>query len=98
MIGSRWRSLAVLSGLCLVVAACAGPVGTNRTDPKVVLRDLARSATSTGEPTWQTRNVLLEQGLFVEFDEKPEEVLAALHKTMVATGGDPPSWPSCTGR
>ena len=89
MIASRWRPLAVLGALCLVLAACAGPVGTNRTDPKVVLRDLARSATSTGEPTWQTRNVLLEQGLFVEFDERPEDVLAALHKTMVATGGDP---------
>jgi pimeloyl-ACP methyl ester carboxylesterase len=89
MIVSRWRPLAVLGALCLVVAACAGPVGTNRTDPKVVLRDLARSATSTGEPTWQTRNVLLEQGILAEFDERPEEALAALHKTMVATGGDP---------
>ena len=84
-----WRPLAVLGALCLVLAACAGPVGTNRTDPKIVLRDLARSATSTGEPTWQTRNVLLEQGLFEEFEERPEEVLAGLHKTMIATGGDP---------
>jgi pimeloyl-ACP methyl ester carboxylesterase len=64
-------------------------VGTIRTDPKVVLRDLARSATTTGEPSWQTRNVLLEQGLLAEFEERPEEVLAGLHKTMVATGGDP---------
>jgi len=86
---SGWRPLAVLGVLCLVLAACAGPVGTHRADPKVVLRDLARSATTTGEPSWQTRNVLLEQGLLVEFEERPEEVLAALHKTMVATGGDP---------
>lgn len=85
----RSARYAALLMLGVALAACAGPVGTNRTDPKVVLRDLARSATSTGEPTWQTRNVLLEQGLFVEFDEKPEEVLAALHKTMVSTGGDP---------
>jgi hypothetical protein len=84
-----WRPLAVLGALCLVLAACAGPVGTHRADPKVVLRDLARSATTTGEPSWQTRNVLLEQGLLVEFEERPEEVLAGLHKTMVATGGDP---------
>ena len=84
-----WRRLVALAGLGLVMAACAGPVGTNRTDPKVVLRELGRSATTTGEPTWQTRNVLLEQGLFEAFDEKPEEVLAALHKTMVGTGGDP---------
>lgn len=86
---SRRRALAILGALCLVLAACAGPVGTNRTDPKVVLRDLARSATTTGEPSWQTRNVLLEQGLIEEFEERPEEVLADLHKTMVTTGGDP---------
>jgi pimeloyl-ACP methyl ester carboxylesterase len=89
MTAPRWRPLAVLGALCLVLAACAGPVGTNRTDPKVVLRDLARSATTTGEPSWQTRNVLLEQGLLAEFEERPEEVLAGLHKTMIATGGDP---------
>jgi pimeloyl-ACP methyl ester carboxylesterase len=84
-----WRPLAVLGALCLVLAACAGPVGTNRADPKVVLRDLARSATTTGEPSWPTRNVLLEQGRLAEFEERPEEALAGLHKTMVATGGDP---------
>jgi pimeloyl-ACP methyl ester carboxylesterase len=89
MTAPRWRPFAVLGVLCLVLAACAGPVGTNRADPKVVLRDLARSATTTGESSWPTRNVLLEQGLLAEFEERPEEALAALHKTMVATGGDP---------
>ena len=83
------RKLAWVGVLGLVLTACAGPVGTNQADPKAVLRDLARSATTTGEPTWQTRNVLLEQGLLVEFEENPEEVLAALHKTMATTGGDP---------
>ena len=89
MTAPGWRPLAVLGALCLVLAACAGPVGTHRADPKVVLRDLARSATTTGEPSWPTRNVLLEQGLLDEFTERPEEVLAGLHKTMVASGGDP---------
>ena len=89
MTAPGWRPLAVLGALCLALAACAGPVGTNRADPKVVLRDLARSATTTGEPSWQTRNVLLEQGRLEEFEERPAEVLAELHKTMVATGGDP---------
>jgi pimeloyl-ACP methyl ester carboxylesterase len=89
MTAPGWRPFAALGALCLVLAACAGPVGTNRADPKVVLRDLARSATTTGEPSWQTRNVLLEQGRLEEFEERPAEVLAELHKTMVATGGDP---------
>ena len=83
---ARYAAIVMLG---VALAACAGPVGTNRTDPKIVLHDLARSATTTGEPSWQTRNVLLEQGLFEEFGEHPAEVLGALHKTMVATGGDP---------
>jgi pimeloyl-ACP methyl ester carboxylesterase len=83
------RCLALLAGVGLALAACASPVGTTRADPKVVLRELGRSATTTGEPTWQTRNVLFEQGMFGEFQERPEDVLAALHKAMVAAGGDP---------
>ena len=83
----RW--LTALMAVGLLLAACASPVGTNRTDPKVVLRELGQSATTTGEPTWQTRNVLFEQGMFAEFEERPEDVLAALHKVMIASGGDP---------
>ena len=82
----RW--LTALMAVGLLLAACASPVGTNRTDPKVVLRELGQSATTTGEPTWQTRNVLFEQGMFAEFEERPEDVLAALHKVMIASGGD----------
>jgi hypothetical protein len=85
---SRRSRLAVLGVLCLTLAACAGPVGTTRADPTVVLRDLARSATTTREPSWPTRNVLFEYGLFGEFAERPEAVIAELHKAMkVAPGG-----------
>ncbi|HYS17120.1 MAG TPA: hypothetical protein VET45_09380 [Candidatus Binatia bacterium] len=81
--------LALLGALCLTLAACAGPVGTVRSDPKVVLHDLSRSATTTGEPSLRTRNVLFEHGLFDAFDERPEAVIAELHRAMVATQGDP---------
>lgn len=85
---SRRSRLAVLGVLCRTLAACAGPVGTTRADPTVVLRDLARNATTTGEPSWPTRNVLFEHGLFGEFSERPEAVIAELHKAMkVAPGG-----------
>ena len=78
----------MLGGLGLILAACAGPVGTTRAEPTEVLRDLARSATTTGEPSWPTRNVLFEHGLFGEFGERPEAVIAELHKAMkVAPGG-----------
>ena len=56
----RW----LLVGLGLTLAACAGPVQATRVDPKVVHGDLARSAITTGEPSWPTRNVLFELGLF----------------------------------
>ena len=83
------RRVALLGVVCLALAACAGPVGTTRVDPKVVHADLARSATTTGEPSWSTRNVLLEQGLLAAFDERPEAVIGELHRAMVAAGGDP---------
>jgi pimeloyl-ACP methyl ester carboxylesterase len=86
---ARGRGFAVLVALSLAVAACAGPVGTVRTDPKDVLRDLARSATTTGEPSLPTRNVLFEYGLFDDFAERPEAVIDQLHRAMVTTGGDP---------
>jgi pimeloyl-ACP methyl ester carboxylesterase len=81
--------LEILAALALALAACASPVGTTRVDPTIVQRDLARSAVSTGEPSWPTRNVLFERGLFEAYAERPETALAELHKTMVASGGDP---------
>jgi hypothetical protein len=84
----RGRGLALLVALGLALAACVGPVGTVRTDPKDVLRNLARSATTTGEPSLPTRNVLFEYGLFEAFGERPETVIDQLHRAMVARRGD----------
>jgi hypothetical protein len=102
MTTARLLRPAGVGALCLVLAACAGPVGTTRVDPTVVQRDLARSAITTGEPSWPTRNVLFERGLFEAYAERPESALAALHTTMVVAGATPtccspwPSYPSCT--
>jgi len=84
----RRRRLVILGALCLALAACAGPINAVRVDPKVAQRDLARSATTTGDPSWPTRNVLFERGLFEAFAERPEAAIADLHKAMVAAGGD----------
>jgi len=86
---TRHLCIVILAASGLALAACAGPVSAVRVDPKVVQADLARSAVTTGEPSWATRNVLYEQGLFEAFGERPEEALAALHGTMRRTGGDP---------
>lgn len=85
----RLLSGLTLGVLCVVLAACVGPVGTNRVDPRIAQADLARSATATGEPSWSTRNVLFENGLFGAYEEQPEVVLDRLHKLMMATRGDP---------
>jgi pimeloyl-ACP methyl ester carboxylesterase len=81
------RRLALLGVLCLALAACAGPIGTTRVDPKVVLRELDQSAITSGKPSLPTRNVLFERGLFEAFDEHPEAALAELHRVMIATQG-----------
>jgi Alpha/beta hydrolase family len=84
----HWR-LAHLGALCLALAACAAPVRAVRVDPKAAQHGLARSAITTGDPSWPTRNVLFERGLFEAFDAHPEVAIADLHRTMVRTGGDP---------
>jgi pimeloyl-ACP methyl ester carboxylesterase len=60
-----------------------------RVDRTTGHEDLTRSVVTTGEPSWATRNVLLERGLFEEFADDPAGTLAVLHRAMVAAGGDP---------
>jgi pimeloyl-ACP methyl ester carboxylesterase len=84
----RPRAVLVIA-LGVALAACAGPVGTSRVDPTVAQRDVGRSAVTTGEPSWPTRDALFERGLFDTYVERPEQALAELHRTMVASGGDP---------
>ena len=83
------RRLALLGALWLAAGACASPVGAVRVDPAVAHRQLARSATTTGEPSWPTRNHLAEHDLLEAFDTQPEAAIAELHRAMVASGGDP---------
>ena len=80
--------LVVLGALCVTLAACAGPVRAVRVDRTIAHRDLSRSAITTGEPSWPTRDVLFEQGLFETFGERPEAAIADLHRAMVAARGD----------
>jgi hypothetical protein len=57
-------------------------------DRTVAHEDLTRSAVTTGEPSWATRDVLLERGLFETFGDRPDVAIAELHRAMVAVGGD----------
>ena len=80
--------LVLLAALCLALGACASPVRAVRVDRTVAHRDLARSAITTGEPSWPTRVALLERGLLDAFNESPEIAIADLHRAMVAAKGD----------
>jgi hypothetical protein len=57
------RALALLAGLGLALAACGGPVSASRADPRVVQHDLARSAVTTGDPSWAARSPTLAETL-----------------------------------
>src|SRR5215831_12714461 len=75
--------------LYLVLTGCGGPVTAVRADPKAVRNDLVRSAVTTGNPSWPTRNVLYEHGLFGAFNAHPGDVIAKLHRIMVEEHGNP---------
>ena len=79
----------LLGTFCLVLGACASPIQATRVSPTEVQQDLARSAVTTGDPSWPTRNVLYEQGLFDSFDSDPEATITELHRTMVEEKGNP---------
>src|SRR5262245_1164604 len=75
--------------LLLALAACASPVQAVRVEREQARAGLARDAVTTGQPSWSTRNILLERSLLTTFDERPEDALSTLHKDMVAAHGDP---------
>ena len=83
------RRLVLLAALCLALGACTSPVRAVRVDRTVAHRDLTRSAITTSEPSWPTRDVLLERGLLDAFGERPGVALAELHRTMIDAKGDP---------
>jgi pimeloyl-ACP methyl ester carboxylesterase len=60
-----------------------------RVDRQDAHRDLTRSVVTTGEPSWPTRDALLERGLLEPFGKQPEAAIAELHRIMIAEKGDP---------
>jgi len=81
--------LALLAVCCLGLGACQSPVRAVRVDRTEAHRDLTRSALTTGEPSWETRDVLIERGLLEAYAERPEAALAALHGALLGVEADP---------
>jgi pimeloyl-ACP methyl ester carboxylesterase len=84
----RTRPIGALLLVVLGLAACAGPFGVVRIDPQTVGRELTANALSASRPSTESRNVLIERGLLDDFEDRPEEALAALHRSMVAERAD----------
>jgi pimeloyl-ACP methyl ester carboxylesterase len=81
----RRPQIALLGALCLTFSACQSPVVAMRVDPTVAHRDLTRSALTTGEPSWPTRDALAERGFVEAYRERPEAALADLHQAMLSS-------------
>ena len=78
----------LLSGLLLLVSACATPIGVARVDTQSVYRSLTASVLSTGRPSASTEQVLVRTGLAQQFQNDPEATLAALRGTGVGLSRD----------
>ncbi len=81
--------LVLLAAVCLTMAACGSPIRAVRVDRTAAHRDLTRNVVTTGEPSWATRDVLLERGLLEGVEERPAETIADLHQAMVAENANP---------
>jgi pimeloyl-ACP methyl ester carboxylesterase len=68
--------------LLLLVGACATPVGVVRLDTQEVYQGLTANVLSSAKPSDWSVQVLQRLNLFERFEQDPEAVLAALHKTI----------------
>ncbi len=79
---------AAVAALAFAVVACGPPVNVKRVDPRIVSRDLARSALNSNQPSLFSENVLYRWGLTRQFKQDPEAALAVLRERYL---GDPGS-------
>ncbi|MFZ5570274.1 MAG: esterase/lipase family protein [Thermodesulfobacteriota bacterium] len=68
--------------IALLLIGCATPVGVRSIDPKQVQRNLTASILSGDQLSATTRQILNRAGLDEQFEDQPEEVIAALHKGL----------------
>jgi hypothetical protein len=81
----RGPALALLGALSL---ACAAPVGVERVDPKEVHRALTSNVLSTGVPSDDSGQLLLQLGLSDSYHRDPVATLAELHAGLAPTGDE----------
>ena len=82
------RRLALLGALGLALAACAGPVGTNRVDPKVVHAKASLAKLFASEAAWRCADRVVQvfggRGYMREY--APERFLRELRVDRIWEG------------
>ena len=78
----------VVSYVALIASGCATPIGVTRVSPRTAQYDLTANALNTDKPSSFSSRQLLNLGLRELFDDKPQEALAKLHKTLASTGDE----------
>jgi hypothetical protein len=82
----RGRAHTLLSGVALLLAACATPIGVDPIPPQEFERDLTASALSVDKPSRFSEQVLQRFNLTERFKEDPTGALAALRTTLDTAG------------
>jgi hypothetical protein len=77
-----------VGAVALIVSACATPIGVTRVDPRTAEYELTANALNTDRPSSFSSRQLLNLGLYYLFDDKPQEALAKLHKSLAPTGDE----------
>ena len=78
----RMATAILVSGLLLMTAGCATPVGVRRLDPEAGNRTLTTSVLSGGALSASTTQILNRSGLAQQFQKNPAAVIAALHRGL----------------
>lgn len=78
--GSAWAALAV--ALCLLLTACASPIGVTRWSLEEAYQESYANALSADHLTPYSVQVLLRLDLYDQFAQDPEGALAALHQGL----------------
>jgi hypothetical protein len=77
------QQLAIAAVALVLTSGCATPVGVRHVGERSVRRTLTANVLSVGEPSVQSRQVLLRLGMSERFEDDPEATLAELHTRTV---------------
>ncbi len=75
-------------GVAALATGCAPLVGVKRLSSRNANRAMTSNVLSTDDLSEPTRIALRRHNLIEQFDDKPEDAIAQLHRAVVSEGGD----------